>query len=208
MLFQFQRLQFVCLFSFLPSLESCPCRGSPYIFRVSRSSQFSFLTSEHGKDPFRNLFFFFLRKQLESVGSLHLSKSQINRLKVFSFTRHSLVKAWSPRNADSTCGMSSEPLPDLGSSCSLYKNKGEVISQPEAGCSGHLFFLSCPPATTLHLQRVKWRARECSPCHYGCQALCRLSCFPNWLEYAGQAPGCVCYILSGLRDMDTLHIEI
>lgn len=65
---------FVCLFSFLPSLESCPCRGSQYIFRVSRSAQFSFLTSEHGKDPFRNLFFF-LRKQLESVGSLHLSKS-------------------------------------------------------------------------------------------------------------------------------------
>lgn len=64
---------------------------------------------------------------------------------MFSFTRHSLVKAWSPRNADSTCDMSSEPLPDLGSSCSLYKNKGEVISQPEAGCYGHLFFLSCPP---------------------------------------------------------------
>lgn len=142
MLFWFQKLLFVCLFSFLPSLESSPCRGSQYIFRVSRSSQFSFLTSEHGKDPFRNLLF--LRKQLESVGSLHLSKSQINRLKVFSFTRHILVKAWSPRNADSTCGMSSEPLPDLGSSCSLYKNKGEVISQPEEGCYDHLFSLSCP----------------------------------------------------------------
>lgn len=45
--------------------------------------------------------------------------------------------------------MCSEPLRDLGSSCPMSENKGEVISQPEEGCCGHLFFLSClPPGCT------------------------------------------------------------
>lgn len=44
-------------------------------------------------------------------------------------------------------------------------------------------------------------------CQGGCEILCPLPCFPNWLEYAGQAPGRVYYILSGLRVMDPFQVQ-
>lgn len=44
-------------------------------------------------------------------------------------------------------------------------------------------------------------------CQGGREILCPLPCFPNWLEYAGQAPERVYYILSGLRVMDTFQVE-
>lgn len=48
---------------------------------------------------------------------------------------------------------------------------------------------------------------ECSRRQGGCQILCPLSCFSNWLGDAGQAPGRVYYILSGLRVMDTFQVK-
>lgn len=48
---------------------------------------------------------------------------------------------------------------------------------------------------------------ECSRRQGGCQILCPLPCFSNWLGDTGLAPGRVYYILSGLRVMDTFQVK-
>lgn len=67
-------------------------------------------------------------------------------------------------------------------------------------------FLSWRPAVCT-CEESNGMPSECGHCQGGCEILCPLPCFPNWLEYAGQAPGCVYYILSGLRVLDTFQVE-
>lgn len=67
-------------------------------------------------------------------------------------------------------------------------------------------FLSWRPAVCT-CEESNGMPSEFSCCQRGCEILCPLPCLLNWLEYAGQAPGPVYYILSGLRVMDTLQVN-
>lgn len=90
------------------------------------------------------------------------------------------------------------PVPDLQGSSPVWRN--------QRGCSGPLFSLA-GDQQSAPVRESDGMPSGCSRRQGGCQILCPLPCFSNWLGDAGRAPGRVYYILSGLRDLDPFQVK-
>lgn len=96
-------------------------------------------------------------------------------------------------------------MPDLqGSRPRWWKERWDGIKCSWRAC--HLIFHRLR-LLSLQLRKTTGLPSKSSGCPGRCKILCLLPCFSNWLRYAGQTPGCVYYILSGLRVMDTFQVR-
>ena len=159
--------------------------------------------------------FIFLRGQIEFMCSVHLLKSQVNELKQFQFNSPILTRTSSHQKAHTgtlhSC-VFAHPMPDPQGSQSVWRKQrcSKLLFTHDLIARGRMLqpvvSLSWTPAVCT-CEESNGLPAPSGHCQGGCEILCPLPCFPNWLEYAGQAPGRVYYILSGLRVMDPFQVQ-